>query len=249
MERQFMEQGHLQSDKLLAPCHRFIWFALLMGVCLRATAQRGQEAYLDALAEELLLNGREYKHFYVRTDGVQFLTEAAVLEGDICYDGICYQDVELNYDIYNDLVFFVWKEGYTLHNLAFNEKKLTQLDLLGMTFRYVADSTYPGMAAGIYESAFQAAETQLWVKYAKKLVLQSNSPTRELQRFEASTTYYLLRGDEQFIIKNKRDLLKAFSDVPELRSYLKEHGLKLRKRNYNFRNQLIEALEFASQKG
>ncbi|MEL6651125.1 MAG: hypothetical protein AAFQ87_10020, partial [Bacteroidota bacterium] len=87
---------------------------------LETEAQRKRQQ----LAEELLLNGKEYRHYYTRTKGNQYLTGSATLQGNLLYEGVYYEGLSINYDVYNDLLFVVFGKGVTRKYIILNETKI-----------------------------------------------------------------------------------------------------------------------------
>lgn len=196
------------------------------------------------LAEELLLNGKEYRHYYIRTKGNQYLTESATLKGDLLYEGVYYEGILLNYDIYNDLLFVIFGEGVERKYIILNEAKIQAFELIGVSFVNVKEGQYEGLEAGLYEEILLPQGRRLLVHYRKILSQEIDQLSGTMQRFDQKTNYYLVIDNVAREIANKGDLLKVYNKDSEFKRYLKSNKIKLSKRKGNFKGMLLRALQY-----
>ncbi|MEL7340338.1 MAG: hypothetical protein AAGM67_07625, partial [Bacteroidota bacterium] len=127
-----------------------LFSCLSLSLSGQVTEEGPQDKY-QALAQDLLLNGKQYRHYYLRTKGKQYITEYGTMRGKLWYEGVYYEELLLNYDIYNDLVFVIFGDGAKRKYVILNEAKIEAFDLEGLHFVKVREGQYEGLEAGIYE--------------------------------------------------------------------------------------------------
>ncbi|MEL6588975.1 MAG: hypothetical protein AAFQ68_02775 [Bacteroidota bacterium] len=207
---------------------------------LETEAQRKRQQ----LAEELLLNGKEYRHYYTRTKGNQYLTGSATLQGNLLYEGVYYEGLSINYDVYNDLLFVVFGKGVTRKYIILNETKIQAFELIGVSFVNVKDGQYEGLEGGLYEEILLSSGRRLLIRYRKILSKEIDQLSGTMQRFDTKTNYYLVADGAAQEIRNKGDLLEIYDKDSEFKRYLKSNNIKLSKRKGNFKGMLLRALQY-----
>ncbi|MEZ4771606.1 MAG: hypothetical protein R3D00_00405 [Bacteroidia bacterium] len=191
--------------------------------------------YKHIPTNQLLRSGRSYEHFYLATEGNQYLIDALAHSGELRYEGMIYRDVLLNYDIYNQLIFVSFaREGYQ-RSIILNEKRITYMDLLGMRFVYLPEDFDPEIPEGIYQEVFKGKDYGFWVKRRKKLNKQTtNSSGGNRHTFTQEDLYYIKNGGEISRFSNKKELLSALGNTQEAIALIKEHNLSFNKRKPEF---------------
>ncbi len=222
---------------------------VLMALCLSlpptALAQVNPDStYASYVAlYQLLKNGRQYGHSYKLTEGKQFRSEKSIRTGGIVYEGVSYPDLQLNYDVYNDLVFVSLFIGERQSYVILNPQKLTAFTLESEHYLNLPAKTYANLPAGIYER-LSSDETVL-VRRHKDLIKDLDNYTQKQYRFETKDTYYLIYQGQAWPVRNKKDVIAALGESPELLSLLKQYKLKLKRNSFAFEQGLVKAMDLA----
>lgn len=203
-----------------------------------------QDLLRQKLSKELLLNGKEYRHYYPRTKGKPYIAEKSILTGNLWYEGVYYEDLQLNYDIYNNLLFVAFVSNNEKLYLILNQAKIQAFEFIGMRFINLSDSSYQSLTGGIYEEAFRQGERHLLIKHKKSLTKEVDTLAGTLQKFDRKTIYFLVEKGVVYNIRGKKDLIRALGENPQLERHLKENKLKLRRRRSDFEHNLLSVLRY-----
>lgn len=184
---------------------------------------------------QLLRSGRSYEHFYLATEGNQYLIDPLAHSGELYYQGVFFPSVPLNYDIYNQLVIISFTlDGYQ-KSLILNEKRIAYMNLQGMRFVFLAEDSVYNRPEGIYQEVFKGEHYGFWVKRRKKLNNQTASSSgANRYKFVQADQHYLWTGTETARISNKKDLLKALGNTQEVATLIKENNLNFKKKQPTF---------------
>jgi hypothetical protein len=220
-------------------------FLLLTGFFLSATPVAAQSAaddsmlykkavyhvislYHQAIGEQSgLYNGSQYGRypFSFAGGGYPFFKEDKPGAGSVMYDGILYENVELQYDETQEVLIMQDSirriqllnqkiEGFTLFNNAF--------------IRIVKDSTAgPLVRTGFYNLLYNGNISLL--KREEKIIREDVS-TGELLRFiDLNVYYYIQKNSTFYSIKKKSSVLDVFKDrKKDIRQYIRKNKLSYR---------------------
>ncbi|MEM6345308.1 MAG: hypothetical protein AAF927_15560 [Bacteroidota bacterium] len=224
---------------------KILSFFLCSLFCLPLLSQNSDQIILQQkLSQELLLNGKEYRHYYIKTKGNQYISDQAIVEGNLWYEGVYYENLQLNYDIYNNLLFIAFVSEAEKVYVILNEAKIQAFEMIGMRFINLQDSSILGLPGGIYEEFFRQGERLLLVKHRKVLTKDVDTLEGTLQKFDRKTIYYLIEGGAIYQIRNKKDLINALGGDEGLVRFLKEKKIKLRKSRDDFEFNLARVLNY-----
>lgn len=192
-------------------------------------------------SSSLLLNGPRYKYRYPNAEGHQYLNGQAMHFGKLIYEGVDFPNVEINYDVYNDVIFTSYNEEDHIKFLILDSKRVEGLYLNDQYFIYVGDNLYSGVPSGIYEQVYLQDSLIYLRKRAKKLLKSSNSTG---DKFIQNDAHYLIRNKEACEIKNKKDLLACLGNEKNIKSFMIKNKLKLKVKGKSFRDEVVKILTF-----
>ncbi len=227
-------------------------FLVLLFVPLWAIGQNDQSgtSQADSNEEQIvfqklrlqqLLQGKMYDYKYPAVKGHQFWGESFYNEGAVTFEGITYHNILLNYDIYNDLLAtFIVQDGLS-KPIILDNSRITNFEINHLKFVNITDSTHT-LDPGYYLSAYQGTDIQLFVKTQKTIVGNTGLPGELLRKFFQEDTHILVVKGKQHIIKNKKDVIQAFGDYPELVSFIQNERLRFKK-NHKMTSSLQTVLE------
>ena len=165
-----------------------------------------------------LVNGIKYVNLYRTAKGTPFLINEEMIPGWVIINGKKYQDLELNYDVYNqDLVM----SYYT--NLLGSQKIIIpnqNLESFGFTNREFRKIVLPGKNEHIYEIMLDG-KYKIYYEYSRNYTVNTN-PNDKGYMFSALITEKYLYNPENNTyqkFKNSRSFRKLFQ--PEIARELK----------------------------
>jgi hypothetical protein len=194
---------------------------------------------------QLLKNGREYKHFYLLTEGHQYVGPMTMQSGELHYEGIHYPELKMNYDVYNQLLvvllFLETKQQYIIPN----PHKIQSFTLGDRQFVNFRDSSFAILPAGIYEKLNADTRPLVLLRHQKSLIKDFDSFTQNQYRFERISQYYVIYQGRAWPVKRKKDLLSVFGEAPDITAFIKKEKLRFKRRKPGFGESLVRVMEFA----
>ena len=243
----------------------FRFFLLLMGLSgSLAFCQPAQESHQDlqqmrkdfAYAQyanslsthQLLRNGKLYKYYYPRASGQHYL-KGAPRTGWVMYHGIRFEEITLSYDLYNQLLFTAEFHQGGNRYLIIPSEQVSEFGWEKMYFirlNISPDSSI--LAPGFYQLAYQKGDTQLLVKWRKKLLKYASSRAAAVTgkkpfKFTDDHAWYLVLTGTPYPIKGKKSLEAILGDKKAFKAFRKKHRIKLNPKSGTFTQELIKILE------
>ena len=205
---------------------RIIFLALVS--LLNLTSLYCQNTYREYAAgvEDALL----YRHakiaprYRFNYEGSPYVESDFFIAGDFVYDGVRYEDVLLNLNAEEDLLYLMVSE---------NSRPLVMLTELVSSFtlgskRYVNLSA-DGPGGNFYEILAEGGVTLY--KYTQKVHFKTADGDNHTVRhsFDPKVKYYLYDGTSYKSVSSSRDIIKMFPDrKKEIKAFLKKSGLSPR---------------------
>ena len=211
-------------------------FLLISSAMAQVNFQEKRRTFIDSANQykPLLNMGKVYGYFYPRAEGKHYIGSAEG-EGQFTYDGILYQAVTINYDLYNQLVFLALEVNEARIFILPDQQRISTFGFKGMKFVRYYDSPYPGMEEGIYEVVSQS-ENQTLLVWRKKNLAKSGSsmPGSKAFKFVNANRHYLIRNGEAIHFKNKKEFIAAFDNPEKVKSYIRSKKIKLNPKRDDF---------------
>jgi hypothetical protein len=178
-----------------------------------------------------LYNGREYNFHYINVRGNPFYSGNAWSTGSILYDGQMYDNINMKFDIYNDLLIIEYydKKGFFI-NLQLVTEKIEYFRWPGhFIVKMEFDTTNsPQLESGFYDLLYEGS-IRVLARY-KKTILKNNQIGTQLEAFRENDFFYIQKNGELFKVKKKRSVIAVFSDKNhEIRAFIKKSKLKFKK--------------------
>jgi len=185
---------------------------------------------LQSLHFQQITQGKEYRHFYPNIKGHQYWNKSIYESGTLTFEGVTYREVLLNFDSYNNLVTTTVVQNGLSKNIILDNLKIDGFRINDHNFVNIRDSTNI-LTPGIYILAFEGPSVQLFVNTQKKVVGNTGRPGEPLKKFAVEESNILLVDGKMHIVKNKKDVIEAFSERPQLAAFIRSSKLRFKKNN------------------
>jgi hypothetical protein len=210
---------------------------LLAGVIFsRTDAQQGygyQDRILDSLDQTYgpdltLVNGRKYANYYLNAEGDPFLIDKNFRPGTVTIQDKSFEDIQLNYDIYNQEVILEIPSG--IHG---NQRIIVPdrfLEAFTIEHRSFNKMTLPGIKKRIFEVVNDGAY-QLILTHDKSYTLNRDVNSRGYRFSDNKRKIYLFSENTLVPLATNRSFKKALPSTLQkiAHDYFRTHHLKIRK--------------------
>ena len=182
----------------------------------------------EQLHLQQLQQGLQYRYYYPNIKGHQYFEKPVYLIGNISFEGIRYEDVLLNFDVYNELVLTPVERNGLTENIIVDQARIDWFTLDDHKVFVNIKSDSSSLAAGIYQQLVKKPEATLYVRTEKNVGANVGRPGELLEKFVSKTTYFLMVNDAIFTIKKRKDLEQAFEFRPEIIKYIRASKFKFK---------------------
>jgi len=188
--------------------------------------------------ETALYNGIEYVYYaQVPKDGHPFFDNAGFAKGNLVYNGVRYNNVELLYDVVRDEA-IIHTTGY-VSKMQLLKERVSAFSIGSRNFvRHVQDSISGSPKTGFYHVLYEGGI----VLYQKKIkTMQEKISTNQLEWYILETTdYYLKKENKWYTVNRKGAILSALKDKKkELQQLIKQQHLDIRNNKEEALKQIV----------
>lgn len=179
-------------------------------VLSQSIASAREDYFTTIRSQAEVYNGSEYVDFERRIVGHQFFETDLHEEGSIVYEGIEYQNLEMQYEIYRDLCLIKhFSEKGFAYSIELNSQKIQEFRLLDHRFVFLSEDSVEkfNMKAGFYDIVMDR-EVKYFVKRIKTINQQSSADLTE--EFLQKDKYFILKDQQYHQVRSRRSVLKLF---------------------------------------
>ena len=187
-----------------------------------------RKTYQDLKVADFI-TGKVYNLRYTGIEGSQFLIGDYFVEGTLEYDGVLFEKIPLQYDVYEQLIITLFDSGTTTENISIDNDKIAWLSFEGLKFINYKDELLPH---GIYQEFHSGIRSKLLIKRIKEKTSNSEL-SKYYNKFNSIDKIYLLLENEVYKIGNKKDLMNALNNDKNVKMYIKSNHLR-------FNNAMLE---------
>ena len=203
-------------------------FALLFTITAFAVAQGtdyGVDYYRNG-ENEIIRKG-----VYAEVDGSPLLYEAWLPAKVTTTNGKVYDNVKLNYNIYEDMLTFVYDTADKPLKFQEQVKSFILYTPGALTFASNFPAVDKQSTTSFYQVLSGNGKTALLKKYLKSLNVIKNYNSTETKRFQDANAYYVYKDGKMLKIgKSKSDVLAALADKKEqLDAFAKQSNINFKK--------------------
>jgi hypothetical protein len=216
------------------------WSVLLLAL---TSPLPGQELVVQTNdPDPLIYNGTVYNFFSARTDGHQFLEGETFFKGSVTIGNKTYEELYLNYDIYNQEVLLRIELDRTSKIIALPKERISGFTIGNRSFVVLHDQQWE---YSIYEIT-GSRELAILYRWNRNIKVSSNSDVYNYYYTDAMRDMFLFRSSGLTRIRGKRDFLNAFEDDEKaaLKRYMRTHKIRFRTMK---NNEVKELINYASK--
>lgn len=185
----------------------------------------------DPLKEDqVLFNGSVWFNHYYNVRGDQFLFSKNYLTGSLSMNGKSYNNIGINYDIYNDEIITKTNLG---NLLQLNKEMVDSFTLVSGIDKYRFINIKIDSLQGLkgYVNILYEGKSALFVKYKKEIELLAVDDKFDL--FFQTYKIFLVKDGIANQINNKGDLLKVLNDKKaQIKEFIKRNKFKFSKKDH-----------------
>ncbi|WP_298790043.1 hypothetical protein [uncultured Allomuricauda sp.] len=178
-------------------------------------------------------------------ENTQFFQTREFQDGSVCYDGQCYYDLELRYDVYEDEVLLRLANNVGGGTLRLIKDYVESFEIDGHNFVKILPADAPLLGTyGFYEVALESASFTLYIKYAKKNFDRKDRKSIYYEFLDGPSENVLYYNGDFTIIRSKKDIVSLFPDLKREIDKFYNVARGLRKSNPDgFRISLMKRIE------
>lgn len=197
--------------------------------------------YLRALHFQQITQGKQYRHVYPEIKGHQFWSNPIHTLGTLTFEGNTYHPVLINFDIYNNLVTTTILQNDLTGYIIVDKSRVDRFQIGDDTFINIRDSTSV-LDPGIYFQVFQGPGVEFLIQRNKTIAGNNGRPGELLRKFAIEESFILILNGKKHFVKNKKDVVKIFSDNPKILAFIKNSQLRF-KQNGDMISDLTKVVE------
>lgn len=191
-----------------------------------------------------LFNGIEYieQHATVN-DRQKFLGSVLFLPGNVVYGNEPYFNIELKYNVYDDLLLVKNLRGEAIE---LHKKRIKQFEIAGNSFVNVRD-TLQGNASGFYEVLLNTPQIELLKKHRKKQRKFLDRAFTYYEFTDDTPQYVIFREGNYFPANTRREVIRVFPEkAAQLRDLYRTHRNLANQDKDQFMLQLLRSLNVST---
>jgi hypothetical protein len=191
--------------------------------------QSSQIIRQDRIKEnQILFNGKVWRNLYSMIKGDQFLFSTEYLPGSLTINGITFNNLSLNYDIYNDEVLIRKSPGSVVQlNKEMIDSFTLIFDFKIYRFKNTLEDSLPGLNG--FVKVLYSGKSALYIKYRKEI--ESLAVDDKYDLFFRTYKLYLLERGTVNQVSGKSDFLKVLEgNKTQIKDYMKKNKLKVSKK-------------------
>lgn len=190
-----------------------------------------------------IYSGTEYLYYNFKMDGDPFFLTGRYTIGSVGYEGRMYDSVSIFYDVQRNQLVLLGPDS--LSNIVLNNPLVDSFNLLGHLFISLQEDHKKNLYnAGFYDFLYRG-HIQLISKRVKTMrdVINNLTITRV---FSSEDRYYIYKDGLYYLVSNKKDVLRLFSDKEhDIKRMLHREHLKLKRKTFEV--TLVKVTAFYDQ--
>jgi len=172
-----------------------------------------------------ILTGRQFEDY--SNTFKQFFMGKYTERGSLVYDGVFFDDIELQYNVYTQNVVALLETVNTERYVVVTPDKVSAFSVYGHDFVNVPGDSV--MAGGIYELAYGGEKSSVYIKRTSVEERMVEDGKMRVE-YEPVSRYYVSNEFGSFHVTGKKKLIQAYQKSPQLIRIIKTNKLRFSKR-------------------
>ena len=192
--------------------------------------------------DQNLVNGVKYYIAHSDATGDPFLTSDNSTRGRIIVNNQTYNDVLLKYDICDQHVILEYNYTHGGMNLVIlNNESISEFEIYQKVFRKY---NFPQTGERFFQ-VIPSDSMAFLLSWKKELIPSGSFTQKAFEYTREKRKFYLLLHNNLILLKGNSSFAKALPDyIPEIRKYMKQNKIKLRKSDDG---QLADLINFCGK--
>lgn len=198
---------------------------------------------ITGIENSVLFNGVQYlDHEKTINEKNKFLfTSPDYNKGSIHYDGQCFPNVLLKFNLVDDRLLIKLPLDGSMVNFELIAEKVSKFSIGDHEFQKIEFSDENLELSGFHEKLFQKQDFQLYKKHLKSKNRELDKDFVYYEYTSIAPDYFIRNGDKFLEVNSRGDFIQAFPELKELIRDQYRSKKDLRKRNMDaFMIQLLE---------
>lgn len=171
-----------------------------------------------------LYNGKRYiDRFRSSEENHRFFKDYNFVQGYVLYNGQPYFNVNLKYDLFENLLIAKLKGNKNFFNMVFISNDVKEFNIYDTHFVNILNYSNDGKTQGFAELLYESDKLVLLKKYGKD---KKDKLKRQMvvHEFSLVTSYLVSNGDNLTVIKSKKDFKAIFPNkIDSIYAYYKDN--------------------------
>lgn len=192
-----------------------------------------------------LFDGIEYIEEHVTiNDKQKFLGSVLFLPGSVVYRNEPYYNIELKYNVFDDLLLVKNRRGEAIE---LHKNRIKRFEIAGKTFENIRD-TLEGNASGFYEVLLDTPQIELLKKHRKKRSKFLDRAFTYYEFTDGTPLYVIFNNGDYSPVNSRREVIRAFPQkAAQIRDFYRSHRAIAEMDRDQFMLQLLRELNVASK--
>lgn len=181
-------------------------------------------------AQANIYNGREYLPYIFKKIGSPFFGSDTLTNGWICYEGLIYQPVPMQYDIARNQVVIA---NYDKRSKLFLQNEvIDSFHFLNHTFIRLKENHQQNLNnTGFYDQLYNGHIGILAMR--QKNILESIKDDELIRTFISQDRFYILKAGTYYWVNKKRDVFRLLNDKKhQIKAGMRQQKIKFRHNNF-----------------
>lgn len=174
-----------------------------------------------------VLSGKKYSLRYLGAKNSQFFLTDQTEFSSLTYDEVKFDTLELQYDLFAQKIVVLLESKKTAEYVSIDNNKVSEFLLNDCLFVQVYKDSV--MKEGIHQLAFNGQKSSVFIKRKKRRIEKVESG-KLIILFHSFDNYYVKNEYGTFKVSGKKDLLYAFQNSAELKSFIKKKKIRFSKK-------------------
>jgi len=188
--------------------------------------------------DQTLYNGKKYNYSPPPgTKGDQYLQSPDYIDGSVTLNGKCYQDINLNYDIFNQRLLLQYEsETGIRNNIEVSKAWLKSFRMGSMNFEFLDLEQKPR-----FFQVLGIGQVRILYYWRKNLDVDGSIGSYYLTFTRTVRDSYVLMDGQLKPFKNNRSLIGLFNQKirQEIKSYMRKNKIKVKKTSDKAMEEMI----------